>query len=170
MWPQTRVVSQNQCLISWNKTTKRLWLKFIHKSITSDWRSVRSLIHSSYIAVTRWRHQMETFSALLAICAGNSPVNGEFPAQRPVMWIFDVFFDLCLNKWLSKQSWGWWFETLSRPLWRHCNDFFMSNMSLPSVTPCDTEIRSDSNVDLGNFIEQLYCHIYQIDIYNQLRW
>ena len=68
-----------------------------------------------------WRHQMETFSALLAICAGNSPVPGEFPAQRPVTRSFDVFFDLCLNKWLSKQSWGWWFETLSCPLWRHCN-------------------------------------------------
>ena len=69
-----------------------------------------------------WRHQMETFSALLAICAGNSPVPGEFPAQRPVTRSFDVFFDLRLNKRLSKQSWGWWFETLSRPLWRHCND------------------------------------------------
>ena len=69
-----------------------------------------------------WRHQMETFSALLAICAGNSPVPGEFPAQRPVTQSFDVFLDLRLNKRLSKQWWGWWFETLSRPLWRHCND------------------------------------------------
>ena len=69
-----------------------------------------------------WRHQMETFSALLAICAGNSPVPGEFPTQRPVTRSFDVFFDLRLNKRLSKHSWGWWFETLSRPLWRHCND------------------------------------------------
>ena len=60
-----------------------------------------------------WRHQMETFSALLAICAGNSPVTGEFPAQRPVTRSFDVFFDLRLNKQLSTQSWGWWFETLS---------------------------------------------------------
>ena len=68
-----------------------------------------------------WRHQMETFSALLAICAGNSPVPGEFPTQRPVTRSFDVFFDLCLNKRLSKQWWGWWFETLSRPLWRHRN-------------------------------------------------
>ena len=64
---------------------------------------------------------METFSALLAICAGNSPVPGEFPAQRPVTQSFDVFFDLRLNKRLSKQSWGWWFETLSRPLWRQRN-------------------------------------------------
>ena len=64
---------------------------------------------------------METFSALLAICAGNSPVTGEFPAQRPVTRSFDVFYDLRLNKRLSRQSWGWWAETLSRPLWRHCN-------------------------------------------------
>ena len=47
---------------------------------------------------------------------------GEFPTQRPVTRSFDVFFDLRLNKRLSKQSWGWWFETLSRSLWRHCNE------------------------------------------------
>ena len=70
------------------------------------------------------RHQMETFSALLAICAGNSPIPGEFPAQRPVTRSFDVFFDVRLNKRLSKQSWGWWFETLPRPLWRHGNEIF----------------------------------------------
>ena len=65
---------------------------------------------------------MGTFSALLAICAGNSPVPGEFPTQRPMTRSFDVLFDLRLNKRLSKQSWGWCFETLSRPLWRHCNE------------------------------------------------
>ena len=58
------------------------------------------LLHSS--SIPWWRHQMETFSALLAICAGNSPVSGEFPAQRPVTQSFDVFFDLCLIKRLSK--------------------------------------------------------------------
>ena len=68
-----------------------------------------------------WRHQMETFSALLALCAGNSPVAGESPAQRPVTRSFEVFFDLRLNGRLSKQSGGWWFETPSRPLWRHSN-------------------------------------------------
>ena len=70
-----------------------------------------------------WRHQMETFSAILAICAGNSPVPGEFSAQRPVTRRFDVFFDLSLNKRLRKQSWGWWFKTISCPLWRHFNAF-----------------------------------------------
>ena len=48
---------------------------------------------------------METFSALLAICAGNSPVPGEFPTQRPVTRSFDVYFDLRPNKSLSKQWW-----------------------------------------------------------------
>ena len=62
------------------------------------------------------RHQMENFSALLAFC-----VTGEFPAQRPVTRSFDVFFDLRLNKHLSKQSWGLWFETPSCSLWRHYN-------------------------------------------------
>ena len=52
---------------------------------------------------------------------GNSPVPGELTTQRPVTWSFDVFFDLRLNKRLSKQSWGRWFETLSHVLWRQCN-------------------------------------------------
>ena len=72
--------------------------------------------------ISCWRHQIETFSALLAICTGNLPVTVEFPAHRPVTRSFDVFFDLHLNKQLSKQWWGWWFETSSRPLWRHCSD------------------------------------------------
>ena len=77
------------------------------------------------------RHQMEPFSALLALCAGNSPVSGEFPAQRPVTRSFDVFFDLRVNRRLSKQSWGWWFETLSYSLWRHRNDHKDMHPSLP---------------------------------------
>ena len=46
---------------------------------------------------------------------GNSPVPGEFPSQRQETRSYDVFFDLRLNERLSKQSWGWWFETLSSP-------------------------------------------------------
>ena len=80
-----------------------------------------------------WRHHLETFSALLTICAGNAPVPGEFPAQRPVTpRSSDVFFDLRLNKRLSKQSWGWWFATQSSPLWRQCKalDFWISSITL----------------------------------------
>ena len=76
--------------------------------------------------LTWWRHQMETFSALLAICAGNSPATGEFPTQRPVTRSFDVFFDLRLSKRLRKmvrlEIWDaialimtslWWFRLCS---------------------------------------------------------
>ena len=52
---------------------------------------------------------------------GELPVTGEFPSQRPVMWSFDVSFDLRLNKRLGKQPLGWWFETPSRSLCRHCS-------------------------------------------------
>ena len=48
-------------------------------------------------------------------------VRGIHPAQRPVTRSFAIFFDLRLNKRLNKQSWGWWFQTLSRPLRRHRN-------------------------------------------------
>ena len=72
--------------------------------------------------LTWWRRQMKTFSALLALCAGNSPVTGELPSQRPVTRSFDVVFDRRLNKRPSKQSRGWLFETPSCSLWRHCNE------------------------------------------------
>ena len=82
-----------------------------------------------------WRHQMETVSALLDICAGNSPVPGEFPAQRHVTRGFDVFFDLRPDKQLSKQSCGWWFETPSHSLRRHRKDYSImdSVYSKPSL-------------------------------------
>ena len=53
---------------------------------------------------------------------------GEFSAQRPVTRSFDVFFDLRLNKRLSKQPWGWWFETPAWSLWRHRNEFLTSSL------------------------------------------
>ena len=58
---------------------------------------------------------------VIDLCAGNSTVTGEFPSRRPVTRSFDVFFDLRLNKRLSKQSRRRWLETTSRSLWRHCN-------------------------------------------------
>ena len=50
-----------------------------------------------------------------------------FPTQRPVTQSFDVFFDLRLNKGLSKQPWCWWFETPSLSLWRQCNVYMYTN-------------------------------------------
>ena len=105
---------------------KRLFLFFSVPRVSDHDVTTRAAYYIYYH--TWWRHQMETFSALLTICAGNSPITGEFHSQRPVTRSFGVFFDLRLNKRLSKQSWGWWFETPSRPLWRHCND-----RSIPSL-------------------------------------
>ena len=67
-----------------------------------------------------WRHQMKTFSALLALCEGNPPVTDGFPSQRPVKRSFDIFFDVCPNKRLRKQSICGSFGTPLCSLWRHC--------------------------------------------------
>ena len=108
-----------------NKTVSSRWIKAQECSSTNFALSL--IMISKYIW---WRHQMETFSVLLVIWGGNSPVTGEFPAQRPVARSFDAFFDMRLNKRLSKQSWGWWFETPSRSLWHHCNDYSHCPLSL----------------------------------------
>ena len=60
---------------------------------------------------------------------------GEYPTQRPVTRSFVVFFDLRLNKQLSKQPWGWWFDTPSVSLWHQCND-------LPTLRPSSNWPRS----------------------------
>ena len=79
----------------------------INTKITLEWVRKQFVIRvHTLFYFSWWCHQMETFSALLAICAGNSPVPSEFPAQRPVTWNFDVFFDLRLNKRLSKNNRG----------------------------------------------------------------
>ena len=61
---------------------------------------------------------------------------GEFPTQRPVTRSFDVFFDLRLNKRLSKQSWCRWFETPSWSLWRHWNGSSITGHNHEDVMTC----------------------------------
>ena len=87
--------------------------------------------------ISWWRHEMETFSASLALSEGNPPVTGGFPSQRPVMRSFDVFIDVRLNKRLSKQLRCWGFQTPSRSLWRQCNKkmFFVLKRGPGSVFP-----------------------------------
>ena len=92
---------------------------------------------------------METFSALLAPCVGNSPFTGEFPTQRLVTWSFGISLDLRMNKRLSKQSWCWWFETpgiapiMASLYWQHINgtletlwstDYFDINNKDPMIS------------------------------------
>ena len=107
--------------ISWLNIT-RYWTQFETKKAKTSfrlWIHKKTPHASLFRRNTWWRHQMEEFSASLALCAGNSPVTDEFSSQRPVTRSFDVFFDLPLNKRLSKHSWGWWFEAPSRSLCRH---------------------------------------------------
>ena len=106
---------------------------------------------------TWWRHRMETFSALLVLCTGNSPVTGEFPAKRPVTRCFVVSFDLRLNKRLSKQSWGWWFEKSSSPLWRHRNDTkSVDVVDLAAVWWHSTERLVNYVADIKSYVVYLY--------------
>ena len=71
------------------------------------------------------------FSTLLALCEVNPPITGGFPSQRPVARSFNIFFGLRLNKWLSKQWRRRWFETPSRSLWIHCNDYSSTSEATP---------------------------------------
>ena len=104
---------------------------------------------------------METFSVVLAICARNSPVTGEFPAQRPVTRGFDVFFDLRLNERLSKQSWSWWFEMPSCQLWRHSNVQTMSDCVV--ITVCAEGLApSGARTSAGNAQTKSVLHIYPV--------
>ena len=91
----------------------------LHKSLTISQDC--TLQAHTWASIPRWRHQTETFSALLALCAGNSPVTSEFRAKRLVTRSFDVCFDLRLNQQMSKQWRCRWFETPSRSLGRLCN-------------------------------------------------
>ena len=101
-------------------SNRRLFSPLWPCNLMDDLENYRAtLLHYTKLCASSWwRHQMEKFSALLAVCAGNSPV----PVTRPVTRNFDVFFDLRLNKRLSILSWGWWSETPSSSLWRHRND------------------------------------------------
>ena len=111
-WDQDKDQAAWACLNS--LCAEWFWRNFAFSIIFQHQNGAGSWNYSSW---TWWWHQMETFSVLLAICTGNSPVTGEFPAQRPVMRSFDVFFDLHLNKQMSKQWWGWWFEMPLCPLY-----------------------------------------------------
>ena len=89
---------------------------------------------------------METFSALLAICAGNSLVNGEFPAQRLVTQSFDVFFYLRPNERLSKQSWA-------GDLRRHCALYDVTAKKTATVSELGEGLAWDV---LDSFFPSLY--------------
>ena len=174
--PATRLLSNNLFRLTYRKSLKLCisgldWSLSAHYALTYFFIEILAtgLYFETFLAtgtnityvmykvnnMPRWRHQMETFSALLAICVVNSPVPGEFPAQRPVTRSFDVFFDLRLNKRLSKQSCCWWFKTSPGSLWRHCNAYAVlacdatTALQRHTVSVLTSEITDNSTVHLA---------------------
>ena len=99
--------------------------------------------------VIKWKH----FPRNWPLC-GEFTGPGEFPTQRPVTRSFDVFFDLRLNKRLSKQTWGWWFETLSWSLWRHCNVLLALYAWNP---PANDRFSHTKGLWCGGYLEGFLC-------------
>ena len=90
---------------------------------------------------------------------------GEFPTQRPVTQSFEVFFDLCLNKWLSKQWWGWWFETPSHPVCRHRNAV---REELPSIRYYHSKMANRKNGEKPDLLfHQVMSGIISCDWYGR---
>ena len=108
--------------------------RYTRNPYISDWqwegvslmnRGPRRKQSMHYFAVTPVLYMMTSSNGNNFGVTGHSC--GEFtshrwiPPQRPVTRSFDIFFDLRLNKRLSKQWWGWWCKTHVCPSWRHCN-------------------------------------------------
>ena len=106
-----------------------------------------TLSYGCLALATWWRHQMETFSALLAICAGNSPVTGEFQAQRPVR----RSFDLRLNKRVSKQGWHRWFR-------RHHVHYYVTAMPTPAIHYANSSFAHDQR-------QSMYSSVWYVNVF-----
>ena len=119
----------NDCITTTKQSTTKPCAYFLGYTVCSSWIikitfcTKLLFINRLYIhiCISWWCHQMEIFSALLALCVRNSPVTGEFPSQRPVTRSFDAFLPAPWIKRLSKNSCGWWLQTPSRSLWRRGN-------------------------------------------------
>ena len=85
-----------------------------------------------------WRHQMETFSALVAICAENSSVNGEFPTHRPVTRSFD---DSLICAWIVNLLDNREVGDLKSSLWLRCNAHGGQQRTYLSIT-------NDNKIDI----------------------
>ena len=101
------------CHVKSNYSMNVLWVLWM-KSMTQRYYVTlfRVNLGEKYSGIQWWRHQMETFSALLDLCAGNLPVTGEFPTERPVTRSFDVWasmFSLIyvwINGWVNNGEAG----------------------------------------------------------------
>ena len=92
---------------------------------------LRSINREGHIRLTR-QYMMTMAQWTCNISHDNIIKWKHFPRYWPVVRgnhrSFDVFFDLRLNKRLSKQSRCRWFETSSRSIWRHCKVYLGSRV------------------------------------------
>ena len=101
-------------------------------------------IESQYISRITWYMMTSSNGDIFRVTGplcGEFTGPGEFPTQRPVTRSFNFFFDLRLNKRLSKQPWGWWFETPPWSLWRQCNEFWCIAMIILCMRPANERWR-----------------------------
>ena len=126
--------------------------------------SVTSSIVTSQAHILSWPTFLMMTSSNGNIFRITGPLCGEFtgpsevPTQRPVTWRFDVFLDLRLNKRLSKQPRGWWFETPSWSLWRQCNVKY-----LPLTHICGMRFWCRSKIDYSSLIVGTYYGLITTD-------
>ena len=117
--------------LQWNTTC---WKSLRNKTTISTMHTANNLVGDLLLTSRRWRpvHQLPRHrpNSMMTSSNGNifrvtGHLCGEFTGLR---WIphtkasdaeLGCFLWYASEKRLSKQSWGWWFETLSRPLWRH---------------------------------------------------
>ena len=121
-----------------------------------DWRNSHVTL-TQHDDVIKWKH-LRIADPLWG------EFTGEFPSQRPVTRSFDDFYDLWLNKQLSKQSWRQWFETPSCWLWCHCSGVW------------DGYLPRKRMVDLQNIVQTIssaWTGLWQCDnkhVYKKNRW
>ena len=138
VWDEDKVGGFVLYILCWIAYQKWLELEVLQRfyEVTNS-TNISVVYHTNYISsecvlvswdhvFSWWRHQMESFSALQALFERNPPVTGGLPSLRTVTRNFDDFFDLGLNKRLSKQTRRRWFETPSHPWWHHCNAYHNS--------------------------------------------
>ena len=103
-------------MVSWNESND------FHNNLIPQWARCRTthrsenILHRYHDDVIKWKHFPRYWSFARGI-----PCDRWISLTKASDARLDVFFDLRLKKRLSKQSWSWWFETPSRPLWHHCN-------------------------------------------------
>ena len=120
--------------------------------------------------VIKWKHFPRYWPFVQGI--HRSPVNSPHKGQ----WREALMFSLICawKKRLSKQSWGWWFETPSRSLWRHCNGYPWWKSSTHQSTEQFCNLFTFQNIlpisSLYNHCGSMYARCQKNFMFDQLQY